>query len=128
MSAFIVGNETINKIVNLIGEYNQHDKWALPTGIREYSLKKIGQKMLLLNIKSVDGRYKEKNAIPLFKHIPAMAPSKIVGLKALRCLLYQCAEDDAIEDPFFETLEKFAGNICYDIVRALPAYDNADWG
>lgn len=140
MSAYIVDDKTINRIITFIdGHMHGTDLLSFETkkilkellGIEAFKSQKdlevFGNVLLLMNKKAVDERYKEINNIEELKYKPEHA-STIQVLKSLRCYLYQCMEGDIPENRIYKTMRKIEDIIEYDIIDKLPEYEKAEWG
>lgn len=128
MSAFIVSDETMHRVVNVIlsnttsfGNIWTEDKDA---GTR------IGQLLFKLNALAVNDRYNEAEKAPdyHFREGYLLIQCDLVSAyKSLQCLLYQCAEGDIPEMKLFKELENLSHRLAHKIVSDLPAYSAADW-
>lgn len=135
MSAYIVENVTISKILYFLASPARHQLCGIPS---EFSLKDLetkegirtlGQRMLDLNVRSVSERYATTESADPFAYVgPKGAHDPVVVLKALRCFLYQSCEGTCNKDPLFLSLSEFSDELAHAIVSRLPAYVNADWG
>lgn len=138
MSAYIVSDETINKVVSYL--YCKKDSHFWPANeIKEsYNLKtrqdfeRLAQDMFNLNIEAVEQRYgkgQAKEFRPLnFQFRLTANGTSIHVLKALRCWLYQCSEGDCPEVSFlYKMMNEFSHLLALDIVENMPAYENAPW-
>lgn len=129
MSAFLVGNDHLNALVNLAlygpsGREVRPDKvWhALRERNRE-AAQELGELLAGENLASVNHRYREHNESVPFIWLPNRArPTALEGLKAIACYEYQ-----ACEHPGWEASEARA--FCEDLRRRLVAclegYDHA---
>jgi len=134
MSAYIVENETINRIIAYLSlEYakgNYLKRILDMAGLdlpREFE--KLGQTMLTLNTMAVNYRYDENREPPVFRLKRIVPPEPIQALKSLQCFLYQCSEGEQFENSkLFRILEKAMRWIMKEIVTSLPAYEKAIWG
>lgn len=146
MSAFVVDDETIHKIVSGIehsllwshAEYPQGpDGIELPPqeGEQWEALKRLGARLRSMNESAVMHRYREKDRTNLpgpcpyqpYKHAAFGRPDPVLLVKALQCYLYQCAEGDVPEKLLYKLLREWEGSICRFIVHQLPAYDALPW-
>ncbi len=141
MSAYMVSDETINKIMAyLVNEMysnshlyywtikEKHDYELETSEGREY----LALKMFVLNKRGVEVRYgkdqaKEFRALD-YQYKRMSPPTAIQAHKALACLLYQCTEGDLDESPFYKFLVEIKASIAETIIHSLPAYDLAIWG
>lgn len=130
MSAFIVQPHTIDKAVSLIW----HARGTTPLMFgsvlltSEDDLQALATALYDLNVRAVDGRYRETNPTPFhrFTLLPAFEDGP-ARAKALTCLAYQCAEDATINDPLYIALDAFNERIIAKIGKT-PEYQNAAWG
>jgi hypothetical protein len=138
MSAFLVGQRTINKILTELdkdvrlasvwAEKEVEPKLGITCNDPDWKTK-VGQRMLDLNQLALQYRYGDspKELIYKFQTVPC---SKVQAFKALQCWLYQCAEGNIPEDSklydVFNTviLPEWAE---YIAIRT-PEYNSADWG
>lgn len=148
MSAFIVDKSTMQAVVSAIcgrSFYGQIIPRFLnfPTEVEGTSTR-IGRGLYALNINAVSQRYPRagdnlpgprgaaglaatfKGAPPSRQMTPT--PDLIRGLKALRCLIYQCGEGTVPDMAEYAEMEQAAGAIAQEIVARLPEYDAAPWG
>lgn len=130
MSAFIVENDCINRIV----AYMTCNVMPKPITALEQHESKVAfaDRLRAMNIEAVNARYGE-TAGELLPDDPQMfksiAPaSAIQTLKSLRCFLYQCCEGTVDESALFGQLDRYSYQLAYHIVESLPEWDAADWG
>lgn len=138
MSAFIVEDKTINKVVTKIA-YDRDGEWQK----RQFKEKgydldtvegknKLGWDMFALNIRAVNMRYEDGHAEdfrPLnYKFMLEGNFPKVSVLKSLKCWLYQCSEGDCDKSDLYKMMDNLANSWAYDIVSSLPEYDKAVWG
>ncbi len=117
MSAFIVANETIRRVVSaMIGD--QPCEWG----------DLLGNRLLAMNARAVASRYRDAHEVFVdkFRYLP-LFPSKMVQLKAIDCLIYQCTEGKVPEEQLYKELESAQHALMRDIVTHLPEYDAAPW-
>ena len=135
MSAFMVEDKTINKIVTKLA-YDRNGDWikrkVLDCGYDVNSLQdrqKLGWDMFSLNIRSVNQRYDDHPADtfrPLnYKFALEGNYTKIHVLKALKCWLYQSCEGDCDQSPLYKLMDEIANAWAYNIVSDMPEYDTA---
>jgi hypothetical protein len=139
MSAFIVEDKTINKIVTWLA-YGRDNSWSrriveeLGYDLdKPLSREKLAKDMFALNCKAVDARYGKNEAEkfrPLnFRFHIEDSGGTIPVLKAINCWHYQCSEGDEVpEHPLYKTMERLANSLAQQIVSRLPEYDHAVWG
>lgn len=121
MSAFVVEKRTIDAVVNLWDpHYRQCDE------VRDA----FGRELWQMNVDAVNTRYPQdkieppedyKNAYPtrFGEQSPAM-------LKALNCLIYQCAEGDIPKRALFTSLQDLSRQVANRIVEQMPDYAAAE--
>ncbi len=138
MSAFLVEDKTINKVVTKLA-MDRDGEW-LRRMLKEkgYNLEnlagkqKLGWDMFGLNIRAVNMRYKGGQAEdfrPLnYKYAIECNYSRINALKSLQCWIYQCSEGDCDQSDFYKMFNDIQLAWCKEIIRAIPEYDKADWG
>jgi hypothetical protein len=137
MSAFIVGTETIQKVMTAIDSMNRD----VHASVYEFNgkrvgtndeLSKLGGLIFNLNVEAVCQRYsdEELKIVPFkFKPTAALKGNALVPhFKALQCLIYQCSEGDVPERPEYKAMEKLAADVAAFIVTTMPEYDAAKWG
>lgn len=144
MSAFIVEDETINRIVTWaetnarkirgtlsefkIGEIEMTKQGFIAEAkLSEQDLQKMANSFLLLNKLGVDSRYDEKKELHPMKFRREFAPD-IQVLKSMHCLRYQCDEGENNKQPGFKLLEELIQILTDSIINSLPEYEKAVWG
>jgi hypothetical protein len=139
MSAFIVEDETINKVIaclNSVENGPENADW-ITRPLRNIAYigklgKTLGEAMFVLNAASVEERYGEGEARsfrPLdYKFKDILPPSPIAAYKALQCFLYQSCEGECDKDELFIALEQVKAELAQYIVNRLPQYESAVWG
>lgn len=158
MSSFIVSKECMDNVVRAICSRSQYGAIICTfDGIDTQgpgASTEIGRRLFSLNIEAIYQRYpdtqdkpqnmpgevdksgkstalrmRDAYKAPGLSRSPIYPQEQLVsGVKALKCLAYQCAEGDVPETALFKELEAAAGEIAIEIVRRMPAYDNAAWG
>lgn len=131
MSAFIVGTETMNRVVSFL--LNNVESFAgvptFTTGSPEGIGSAIGQLLYRLNTDAVNQRYGEREESPGPRYAFKMVSvTDIQAYKSIGCLMYQCSEGDVPERPLFRQLSEVHGELAHRIVGKLEAYDRAEWG
>ena len=154
MSAYVVDDETINRIVTYfisISTGNGHE-WTLrpleEIGFKikrnEEEQKRLAEEMFELNCQSVNERYGKDQAQefrPLdFQYNPglkemAFGISQLVyevtffqALKSLACFLYQSCEGTCDNLPLYLALRDVQNRLCINYVNNRPEYESAKWG
>jgi len=140
MSAFMVEDTTINRVVTWLTREVTTNRFTLDWLAREYDIdltsdkwdEKLAQAMFQLNCDGVIARYGEGEAEkfrPLnFTYKPEIYLSLVQVLKSLQCWLYQCSEGDVPETKLYQFFEEVSHHVALKIVMDLPAYDKATWG
>lgn len=134
MSAYVVGNDTINRIVSYLEKDTSENRWdrsmlAKAAGIETTDpdfAEKLGQELLLLNVDSVNRRYEENDLPPDYEYKRTVC-SKMQLFKTLGCYLYQSCEGGCDETELFKAVQLFQFSIAKDIIYDLPAYENCEW-
>jgi hypothetical protein len=142
MSAFMIEDKTINYVVNwLRREIDRFSFTRIPHELKGLGFdtsvagwaENLGQAMFQLNIKAVEARYGNGEAVKFrqldyqFKHTEAV--SLVQVLKSLQCWLYQCNEGDVPETELYELFDTDVQVYLMDkIISTLPEYEQADWG
>ncbi len=140
MSAFMVEDKTINRVVTWLTREVQRNRFTLDWLAREYGVdiesagwdEKLAQAMFQLNCDGVNARYGEGEAEkfrPLnFSYKPEIYHSLVQVLKSLQCWKYQCSEGDVPETKLYQFFEEVEHHLALKIVMDLPEYDKATWG
>ncbi len=138
MSAYIVEDETINRIVAYLV---RDDFSSNPTA--RYLLNQAGfdvsrdarglaHEMHRLNVYGVDERYGEGQGREMsgepFTYVDMGAPTIYQALMSLQCLIYQCSEGDCVERPLYKLLRDIEINLMHAIIDTIPQYKAAQWG
>ena len=131
MSAFIVEDTTINRVVNYLAD--DHNRGYTMRQLNEAGLltdpANLGQAMAALNCEAVNERYDEHEA-PSYTYGegPLMRDGVHQVLKSLKCWIYQCSEGDVPETALYKIMDDYAGQLAITIVRSAPEYEAAEWG
>ena len=138
MSAFLVEDKTINKIVTKLALDRDGEWLRRRLAEKGYDLnedegrRKLGWDMFGLNIRAVNQRYGERGAAgfrPLnYKYSLEANYSKVSALKSLQCWAYQCTEGDCDKSDLFVLMEFIKSEWAQEIVRSLPEYEKVMWG
>lgn len=143
MSAFIVDYKDVDNVLNVVDNL-LHKNWGLDdymfcklldVAIPEYKnysdiLQDLGVRMLTLNIDAVNSRYDEDidyTYAKEFKYNKGIKVSTLQGIKSLKCIIYQCSEDGAIEQDFYKTLTDLKNMLCEAYITDLQEYEDAKW-
>src|ERR1700694_2447680 len=118
MSAFMVEDQTINRVVTWLTREVQRSRFTLDWLAREYDVdvsgdqwdEKLARAMFQLNCDGVHARYGEGEAEkfrPLnFTYKPEGDTFLVQVLKSLQCFLYQCSEGDVPHTKLYQFLEE----------------------
>ena len=142
MSAFVVDDNTINKIMTWfeLESYGHRPTYgAVTRRLKDagYHLDNEGAGILAhelfdLNVRAVNVRYGDGEAEkfrPLdYQFKGVLPPTLIQAYKALKCLSYQCCEGDVIETKLYKLMKEIENIMAHAIVSGLEAYDKAKWG
>ena len=138
MSAFIVEDATINKVIaclNSVENGPENADW-ITRPLRNIAYigrlgETLGKAMFDLNVASVEEKYGEGEARgfrPLdYKFKVMVPPEPITAYKALQSYLYNSCEGKCGEDKLFIALENVMGKLAQYIVNLLPEYEDAEW-
>ncbi len=139
MSAFLVEDKTIHKIINILDFQIRKSPWLknkfreeLGINFEDYNIDwktNLGQKMWDLNQLSLGYRYGDEKQELIYRFSPVLC-TPIQAYKALKCWLYQCCEGEIPEESklykFFDEIVR--RHITDSILTKTPEYDKADWG
>lgn len=139
MSAFIVENRTINKVVTRLqrdlndgyGYYREQFKvLGFDHDSREFC-EKLGQALFDLNVQAVNQRYGEGSADgfrPLYYTFKGEYSHTLVSVfKSLRCWIYQCSEGNTPEQPLFKLMKEYSNALAENIISRLEEYNECEW-
>lgn len=140
MSAFIVSDKTINRIVTFMSRQDGNDeldfgslKSPLTEAFSKKAFSKIAyaERLLAMNVEAVKHRYGDRAQDMLpdepyqFAHVKA-SPTQV--LKSIACLLYQCSEGDVPACEEFKRLHEYEQDLAGCIATSTPEYAAAEWG
>ena len=138
MSAFVVEDKTINRVVTFLATDREGD-WIRRQIQEKLGLdltswigrETLGKLMFSLNCDAVNQRYGDDQAQefrPLnYEYRMDIPCNRIQAFKSLQCWHYQCSEGDIDQNPLYQTMERVQGVIAEMIVTRLPAYDSLQW-
>jgi hypothetical protein len=139
MSAFMVEDETINRIVTWLRREVSTSRFAIDRLARKYRIdlvssnwdEKLAKAMFQLNCDGVNQRYGEGEAKRFrslnFRYKPEFDHSLVQVLKSLQCWMYQCCEGDVPKTKLYQFFEEVERHLALKIVMNLPEYDKAKW-
>ncbi len=140
MSAFMVADATINRVVTWLKREVATSRFTLDWLAQEYGIdltsdgwdEKLAQAMFQLNCDGVNARYGAGEAEkfrPLnFTYKPDGNTFLVQVLKSLQCWNYQCSEGNVPETQLYQFFEEVEHHLALKIVMNLPEYDKATWG
>lgn len=139
MSAFIVDNSTISKVVDAIIAVENHNQLSNPLSLSKVDTSrftKLGRELLALNYASIEQRYGDKPskaAIKAYKYeatgLDAKLPADAAMLfKAMRCYLYQACEGNCSQTALYIAVDKAAETFKAMTNFSTADYDKATWG
>ena len=133
MSAFIVEDKTINRVVSHLEWDRDGQAWTMHRLEKEglpIISDELGQAMFALNVEAVEQRYGEGEAKEFrdlnYRYSPQNAKIHQV-LKSLRCWIYQCSEGSVPETPLFQIMDEYSSALALIIVSDMPEYERANW-
>lgn len=146
MSAFMMSNETLSKLANLITRYyvsNDSMGFYFPDELGEELRgietdgEKVFNELARLNIASLSQRYFDyMDMVGNVKYLPrcdmwryshGVQPWHYQFLKSLRCYLYQSCEGDCYDTGLYKALDKLSMELAYFIATNSPEYELAEW-
>lgn len=146
MSAYIVDDITINRIVSFI--YYEKDCFLKPNLDKflsklkilneEEGLKRFAKMIMALNVESVSQRYgknklskEELNSVDTFVFdldVPFNKRSIEQVYNSLRCLTYQCCEGNCYKKKVYKILEEIEKALAYHIANKQTEIKGCVWG
>ena len=143
MSAYIVDNKTINRIVSalLYSLELRSLNGPLPpmynAWLKEFSQdepEEIGLALYGMNYNAVMQRYPDLKSDELpgpvdagYKYSDEPIPSAVQIFKSLQCYMYQCSEGNVPQLPLYKALEDYRISIMEHMITNTPEYDQASW-
>lgn len=146
MSAWMVSNETLSKIANLIDTYRVTGYngfgYDMPGGLMRIvgrkSAKKIFEILADMNIEALKQRYPKNfdDMIGVIEFIPNAYIWQIREkgltyhwqlLKSLQCYLYQCCEGSVPDCDLYKELTNLEHTLQSYIISKMPEYQAAEW-
>ena len=137
MSAFLVGERTIHKILTQVDYEVRRSEWFKQQFEKKLHVDfdnanwqtHLGQKLWDLNQLALGYRYGDEKIALHYRFSPFPA-TPVQAFKALQCFLYQCAEGDI---PEASKLYKFFDEVvtlrwAEAIITHSKEYDDAEWG
>lgn len=142
MSAYIVDDETINKIVSYIFAKalapDSSIQWEATklakmgySLISAYSCSELAHKMFDMNVAAVKARYGEAEGenfpVPVFEYLFTPA-TQIEVIKAIKAWKYQCTEGRVHTLALYKAMVEVHSLLCIDFVEQTEEYEAAPWG
>ena len=151
MSAYVVENETINRIVAGLLYNTQHPRYENYTPDQlEHTLlrvhtaedvRELGEAMFKMNLQGVKARYSDlenksdaevaemfRPGRPEYTYFAQLPPTQLQLLKSINCLTYQCCEGDIPETRnLYKQLVDYALKLAFHITIVSKAYDALAW-
>lgn len=142
MSAYIVDDDTINKIVSyLFAKASGPDPsihWKNTKLFKmgydlssSSSCYELAHKMFDMNVVAVNQRYGEGEAEkfrPLDFKYQFVAATQIEVIKALKAWKYQCTEGCVPDLALYQAMTEVHSLLCIDFVEQTEEYEAASWG
>ena len=136
MSAFLVADKTLNRILSYLDDELTRSDWLRSKLTTNLGVNfagdwrtALGQKMWDLNQLALGYRYGDPHQ-ELSYHFLSVPCPDIQAYKSLQCWLYQCCEGDIPEVSklytFFDTV--VVRHMASSIITKTPAYEQAEWG
>ena len=130
MSAYIVEDETINKIGDGIHTFRLSQGFLLEKlGASDYAT--LGEMLFQMNVDGVNARYGEEKAEdfrPLNYEYKSTLPHKTIQFYAsLSCFMYQCLEGEVPETTLYKAMDGIKNQLAHFIVYSLPQYKTTKW-
>ena len=130
MSAYVVEDSTINKIVSAIELVNNHRSDIFPNtplGL-QCNIKDLAEAMSNMNVRAVNQRYSGKPEPNTFKYKSTSPAGRVQTYKALGCFLYQCSEGNVPNEWLYIALKEWESSLAHRIASSTEEYDSANWG
>ena len=144
MSAFIVEDQTINRIVTCLADL-EHSNVEPFMSLTEHGARfngssgderqaradRLAREMFTMNMMAVHFRYgKLDDMMPerAFEFAWEHSGDAWQVLKSLHCYLYQCSEGNVPDRPLYKELKEFGARLADALACSQPQYDAASWG
>ncbi len=141
MSAFMVSNESINRIVSwLVGLENAttgpdmymklHTPWHFDEQTRTEKEHELFHNLVAMNVAALHERYGDRARNMIgdgYKLSFATHADKWQVLKTLDCYLYQCSEGYVLEQTLFKQLDAVRIDLARVLASSTAEYNAAKW-
>lgn len=138
MSAFVVKDATINRVVTFLATDRESDyirrQIYKRLGVNlasDIGPETLGNLMFSLNCDAVNQRYGENEAAQFrkldYSFRPEIHCNRLMAYKALECWMYQCSEGNIDENNLYQVMERVQGWIAEMIVTRSAEYDRLGW-
>ena len=137
MSAHVVNDETINKIVSFLNFGNTYWDdhtcpfreigYKIPYIVEDYE--RLANDLFQMNVSAVKQRYSQDTQEYTYKfHTTINVRPAVEVYKAAQCLCYQCSEGNVPDTSLYKALDQFRSNLAEVIIANMPEYKSAYWG
>ncbi len=137
MSAYIVDDDTINRIVAYLVCDELGSRKVTAHSVRQAGFDIIrdargfAHELHRLNVYAIDERYGEGQGREMsgepFEYADINPPTIYQALMSLQCLIYQCSEGDCVERPLYKLLRDIELCLMHAIIDTIPEYKAAQW-
>ncbi len=140
MSAYMVDNSTISRIVSAFEKYHkgsgQNPTIHCPELLQGLDPQKMGEALYRMNERAIIARYGEESVKEFAEGRPGGSgfvfqrdnlSNMMQDLKSIRCLIYQCSEGEVFKEELYKQIDAYSGDLALAIVSRLPQYESARW-
>ena len=133
MSCFIVGDDTIDRVLSTIELQGGWARFAAPLSCAYiYDWNALGRAMLELNLRAFRDRYEDRHDGNIRDDLEAYRwqgryVPLVEGYKSLRCFLYQCNEGQVSDEPLYRALDAYADRLAVKVAEESEAFRAAAW-
>lgn len=146
MSAWMVSNETLSNIANLIDMYRitgyNSFGYDMPDDLMRIvgskSAEQIFEMLANMNIDALKQRYPQSyedmigeiryiSSADIYKPRESGLTYHYQLLKSLHCFIYQCCEGSVPDCELYQAIEKLATHLSNYIISKMPEYQTAEW-
>ena len=129
MSSFLVSYNNINRVLTGYYAFCRNREF-----ISTEDLTKLGQKLLLMNLKALNQCYgdkltkENKDYALMYIYVDVAARlNKYQALKSMQCLSYQCSEGNVPKMKLYKWLNDQINILESNIIDSIPEYQKAEW-